>query len=446
MSFKLLSYAVLLALFVPVLSGCDSDDDDDIDPVDQSRTFTVTIDNVGPANPVLKSGVFNTPVGASDPAPIGPGGAYEVTFTAGPGQRLSFSTMFIQSNDLFYAFPGSGLPLYLSDGSARTGDVTAELNLYDAGTEVNEEPGTGPNQAPRQPGPDTGTDENGVVQRVVDVNDGFKYPGNNEVIRATLEHDGNVGFTFRIENVGGQVNGQDIPLSPGSWAVHSDMIAYFERGAVASGGIEAIAEDGNPAPSAAELAPVTGLTVPLSPGAYAVHTDAVAFFESGTAASGGIEAIAEDGDPSVAAGELAGVAGINGLGAFDTPVGASAPAPIGPGGSYTFTFDASPGELLSFATMYIQSNDLYYTFPGQGLELFPGGTAVSGDVTAQVRLYDAGTEVDEEPGVGLNQAPRQAGPDTGVDENGVVTRVQGTDDGFTYPAPSEIIRVTITSQ
>ncbi len=444
MPFKQLSLACALVLFIPFLAGCDSDDGDD--PIDGTRTFTVTINNVGPANPVLKSGIFNTRVGATEPSPIGPGEAYEIEFTAGPGQRLSFATMFIQSNDLFYAFPGAGLPLYDSNGNARTGDVTAELGFYDAGTEVNEEPGVGANQAPRQTGPDMGGEENEVIRRVVDFDDGFKYPGINEVIRVTLAHDGDTGFTFRIESIGGEVNGQAIPLSPGSWAVHSDMITFFERGAAASPGIEAIAEDGDPSASAAELAPATGLTVPLSPGAYAVHTDAVAFFESGAAASGGIEAIAEDGDPSVAAGELAGVAGINSLGAFDTPDGASGPAPIGPGGSYSFTFDAEPGDRLSFSTMFIQSNDLYYTFPGEGLALFNNGTAVSGDVTAQVRLYDAGTEVDEEPGVGLNQAPRQAGPDTGTEENGVITRVQGTDDGFDYPATADIIQVTITSQ
>ena len=55
-------------------------------------------------------------------------------------------------------------------------------------------------------------------------------------------------------------------------------------------------------------------------------------------------------------------------------------------------------------------------------------------------LWDAGTEVNEEPGVGLNQAPRQAGPNTGMTENGIVKMVN---DGYTYPAVSEVIRVTI---
>jgi hypothetical protein len=40
--------------------------------------------------------------------------------------------------------------------------------LGDAGTEVNQEPGTGPDQAPRQKAPNIGMAENGVVRSVQD--------------------------------------------------------------------------------------------------------------------------------------------------------------------------------------------------------------------------------------------------------------------------------------
>ena len=65
----------------------------------------------------------------------------------------------------------------------------------------------------------------------------------------------------------------------------------------------------------------------------------------------------------------------------------------------------------------------------------------SGDITNQLELWDAGTEVNEEPGVGLNQAPRQGGPDTGETENGTVRIV---DDIYTYPSLSDVIKVTVT--
>ena len=188
--------------------------------------------------------------------------------------------------------------------------------------------------------------------------------------------------------------------------------------------------------------------MPLSPGAAVVHNRSVQFFESGTAASAGIEDIAEDGSPSVLVADLTGVDGVRSADAFNTPTGASAPAPIGPGGSYAFEVDAELGDRLSFATMFIQSNDLFYTFEGDGLALFDrSGRPISGDMTGEVLLYDAGTEVNQEPGVGLDQAIRQAGPDTGADENGVLGRI--TDGaagrgGFTYPNVSDVIRVTVT--
>jgi hypothetical protein len=50
--------------------------------------------------------------------------------------------------------------------------------------------------------------------------------------------------------------------------------------------------------------------------------------------------------------------------------------------------------------------------------------------------------VNQEPGVGPDQAPRQAGPDIGPDESGVVQIVS---DEFTYPDTSATIRVTITA-
>ena len=459
----MLRSALLLGLLALGLVACDSSDPVGPDPADDARRFQIEVANVGDGFGVLKSGVFDTPVGAAAPGPIFPGGAYEFSFTAGTnvtpgsGMRLSLATMFIQSNDLFYTFPADGLALYDADGTARTGDVTGEIRLYDAGTEVNEEPGTGPNQAPRQPGPDSGADEGGVVTRVAEGAPdaaGFTYPAAADVVRVTLAHDGESAFTVRIENVStaGTLAASDgthpVPLSPGGWAVHVDAVDFFEAGSAAPEWVEAIAEDGRAAPFEDAFGPLTGVTVPLSPGAVVVHGDAVDFFESGTAAGAGLEGIAEDGSPDALVAALTGAPGVRGVQAFTTPVGARAPSPIGPGASYRVEVEAAPGDRLSFATMYIQSNDLFYTFEGDGLELFDAsGAPVSGDVTDRVRLYDAGTERNQEPGVGPDQAPRQAGPDIGPAEDGVLTRVaDGAPDGagFRYAATADVIRVTVT--
>jgi hypothetical protein len=184
------------------------------------------------------------------------------------------------------------------------------------------------------------------------------------------------------------------------------------------------------------------MTTPFAPGVWAVHTAADPLFSAGQADRGqGLEVLAEDGDPSALAAALASQAGVSASGVFNTPVGAAQPGPLLPGQAYEFTFETVPGNNLSFATMFVQSNDLFYAPDGAGIALFNGdGTPVNGDVTAQVFLWDAGTEVNQEPGVGPDQAPRQAGPDTGPDEDGAVQIVS---DEFTYPDTSATIRVTI---
>ena len=51
--------------------------------------------------------------------------------------------MFVHSNDLFYAPADNGMALWDAGGFLKTGDVTSEFMLWDAGTEMNEEPGEG---------------------------------------------------------------------------------------------------------------------------------------------------------------------------------------------------------------------------------------------------------------------------------------------------------------
>ena len=474
-----------LACFGLVLAGCDSGGSSPPEPT----AFTVTIENVGTAAPILKSGAF-TPAdeapGNNNP-PLTPGEAFQFSFTAGPnevpgsGMTLSFATMFVQSNDLYYAFEPGGLSLFNSDGTpigmSSPANVTDQVRLYDAGTEVDQTPGSGDNQAPRQGSLDQGPDENGTVVRVENTDgdefledSGFEYPPVADGIEVTIssasdEASGGIEFTVTIENVGDEtstmVNGAPLVLSPGSFAVHFDQTPGGEDvtfpghtpGSSASDGIERIAEDGRPAGASgvsgnhvATLGDLTGVTVPLSPGAYAVHSSQAMFYETGTAASTGIERIAEDGMPAEIVSMLSGASGIKSVGAFNTPEGAGSAGPLTPGNSYSFSVEAVPGDRLSVATMYIQSNDLFYSFQPSGLALFDeNGQPVSGDVTNRVMLYDAGTEGDQEPGVGLDQAPRQSGTDTGPGGEGSIAQVtDGMNDGFSYPATEDIIRVTIT--
>lgn len=183
--------------------------------------------------------------------------------------------------------------------------------------------------------------------------------------------------------------------------------------------------------------------VPLSPGAYAVHSEPGPFFTAGEAARGnGLEALAEDGSPMALASSLDERMDVSDGGAFATPVGGDGPAPIGPGGAYEFSVTASPGERLSFATMFVQSNDLFYAPEARGLGLFDGEEPISGDVTNAIGLWDAGTEVNEEPGIGENQAPRQSEAGAGMAEDAPVRLVSDVADGYSYPYASDVIRVT----
>ncbi len=99
-------------------------------------------------------------------------------------------------------------------------------------------------------------------------------------------------------------------------------------------------------------------------------------------------------------------------GAVTIPDGESAAGPAFPGHSFTFSFHAGPSHKLSFATMYGLSNDGFYAPNQGGISLYSGGAPVSGDITSEIMLWDAGTQVNQMPGPG--------NPHNGVDENGVV--------------------------
>ena len=76
---------------------------------------------------------------------------------------------------------GQGLEAQSEDG------ITAQIILWDAGTEVNQEPGIGPDQGPRQKAPNTGEAENGVVRNAKDVKYGSAYTKVSSVMRVTIK-------------------------------------------------------------------------------------------------------------------------------------------------------------------------------------------------------------------------------------------------------------------
>jgi hypothetical protein len=180
-----------------------------------------------------------------------------------------------------------------------------------------------------------------------------------------------------------------------------------------------------------------------APVLWAVHTGSTnPMFVGGQVDAGkGLETLAETGNPGPLAKSLGGATGIVAVGADDHPVGANAGGPIPPGKGYEFEVTAAPGQTLSLAWMFGQSNDLFYS-NDRPIALFDAtGKPVVGDMTHQLALWDAGTEVNEEPGLGPNQGPRQKTPDAGITEHEGIAHVR---DRFSYPRTTDVLRLTIT--
>ena len=165
---------------------------------------------------------------------------------------------------------------------------------------------------------------------------------------------------------------------------------------------------------------------PIAPGVFVVD-HAAAAFAPGKPASAELQALAEDGNFEPLQRVLEAKYGDH-AGMFV------------PG--LEFEVVAQPGDKLSFATMFVQSNDKFYAPANGTLDLFDAnGKPVAGDATALVKLFDAGTEVDQQPGAGPDQAPRQKAANQGANQDGVVAEA---DDGFAYPPVDSVIRVEIT--
>ncbi|MEM8674101.1 MAG: spondin domain-containing protein [Cyanobacteria bacterium P01_G01_bin.67] len=153
-------------------------------------------------------------------------------------------------------------------------------------------------------------------------------------------------------------------------------------------------------------------------------------YTEGEHASTGLERLAEDGSIEGIAAEFNAQVGENGI---DGTVvgGAGVPGPIDPGESASLTLDVDPSQVgqgfFTWGTMIIPSNDAFLAVPDDALAdpIFDEQGNFIGPVVIERRgsdVLDAGTEVNtEEDAAFINQTA----PNTGVDENGVVTAHPG---------------------
>jgi hypothetical protein len=116
---------------------------------------------------------------------------------------------------------------------------------------------------------------------------------------------------------------------------------------------------------------------PFTPPLGVVHDAGYSLFAPGAMATAGLEVLAEDGDPTMLAGEAMASASV-----YAVEVGAAGPF----FDEVTFTIDGAPGQLFSVVTMLARSNDL---ITGVHDIVLPAGPAVS----MMTNVYDAGTEM-----------------------------------------------------
>ena len=286
-----------------------------------------------------------------------PGALTELIVTARPERpRLSLAAGLRESNDVIVATSGDGIALFDPEGQPLPArDVTAELHLFNVGTEIDQAPGLGPDQGARQAAPNTGARE-GLPRPFSDSTRAL--PLARDLVAVEVSEAEGV-FTIRLENVAVARRLLMTDLSAVLSVVHGERFALFERGAPASPGLEALAERGDPS---ALLA----------------------------AARASDDVLAAEASERLAAGEV-------------------------------ITITARPDRAhprLTLATSVRETNDAFLAMLGVPL-LDPSGAprapdAIALDVGRALAVWDAGTEANEAPGAGYNQAARQEAPTDGA--------------------------------
>ena len=110
-----------------------------------------------------------------------------------------------------------------------------------------------------------------------------------------------------------------------------------------------------------------------------------------------------------------------------------------PGESSSFTFSAAKGQAVTFATMYGWSNDMFFAPANPGIMLYDAnGTPIEGDVSSQIKIWDNGTRINQQPGANV-QHPGEPEP-TPVN----ITEVDGSDaQGNSYLAASSLMHASL---
>ncbi|SEW57240.1 spondin domain-containing protein [Chitinophaga arvensicola] len=407
------------------------------DNTEPAQSRTISIENVLDSKPLVESGTYK---GAGTPPVIFPGQSVSFTFSASKNQRLTFASMYGWSNDLFFAPSNPGIRLYNDDGTPITGDVSAQVKLWDNGTRVNQVPG----KAVTHPGTAESSPKN--IKEVAGTDDyGNSYLPASQLMKVSLVYNGNSTFTATImNNSGGTAN--ETPFSPGVWAISyaagTNLLLpepVYSAGKPTANGLTELSEAGNNAVLSTYLTAQTGIFTPLSPVLVVVYKGAQSpLFKTGEIDRGeGLKDLAQKGNADILATSLknkVGVKSIYVLKAATTNVllprinGAD-------GGKVSQVLNIEPGDRIAIATMYGFSNDWFFASTGYDID-----GAQTGDVSATIGLFDNGTAVNQFPGAGITQFNLAGTP---LNESKPIEAVPNPNSFTTLPALSKIIKVTL---
>lgn len=398
---------------------------------------TITIENVLDSKPLVESGTFK---GVGTPPVILPGQSVSFTFSAAKNQRLTFATMYGWSNDLFFAPDNPGIPLYHDDGTAITGDVSAQIKLWDNGTRVNQAPGMNV----MHPGTAEATPKN--IKEVNGADDyGHTYLPASQLMKVSLAYNGNSMFTITIlNNSGGTAN--ETPFSPGVWAISyvaggSLLLPepIYSANKLTANGLTNIAEMGDNTAMSNYITGITGIFTPLSPVLVVVYNgDANPFYKVGENDRGeGLKDLAQKGNAAILATALKTKAGVRNVYVLNAPASTVLLSRINgaDGGKVSQQLTVGQGDKIAIATMYGFSNDWFFATTGNDI-----AATQKGDVSASIGLFDNGTAINQYPGAGITQFNLAGTP---LGESKPIQAVPNPNGFTTLPDLTRIIKVTL---
>lgn len=407
------------------------------DNMNAPQPGTITIENVLDSKPLVESGTFQ---GTGKPPLILPGQSASITFSAAKNQRLTFATMYGWSNDLFFAPENPGLKLYNDDGTPITGDVSAQIKLWDNGTRINQAPGA----SVMHPGTAEATPKN--IKEVTSIDDyGNNYLPASQLMKLSLAYNGNSTFTLTImNNSGGTAN--ETPFSPGVWAISyvaggSLLLPQpiYSAGTPSANGLTNIAEAGNNTMLSAYLSQLTGIFTPLSPVLVVVYNGGTnPFYKTGEYdRNEGLKDLAQKGNADILAAALKTKPGVKAVYVLKAPATTVLLPKIGDnmGGKVSQQLSIKKGDKIAIATMYGFSNDWFFATTGNDID-----ATQKGDVSSMIGLFDDGTAINQFPGAGITQFNLAGTP---LNESKPIQAVPNPNEFTTLPAVPNIIKVTL---